>query len=243
MKKSLIGMSVACGALALGSLAPASAADLSSQDVARAYSILMTPAEAKSLAGGTKMMRVFAVASTISTKPDTPWLCDLSGEEEVEGKGADETVSSEYLSQRGEAVGDASQEVHVYRTSKQAKAAYDDIVRKIKQCEGAQQSDADDGETAGEGDEPSGITTQLTNGAKKAADGDAFLWVRSTTSITGADGFGSYEYSTVRHFGRYLQIIQVQSEGTGAPALTAKQIRTADRLTDSLGDRWRATFS
>ena len=243
MKKSLIGMSVACGALALGSLAPASAADLSSQDVARAYSILMTPAEAKSLAGGTKMMRVFAVASTISTKPDTPWLCDLSGEEEVEGKGADETVSSEYLSQRGEAVGDASQEVHVYRTAKQAKAAYDDIVRKIKQCEGPQQPDADDGETAGEGDEPSGITTQLTNGAKKAADGDAFLWVRSTTSITGADGFGSYEYSTVRHFGRYLQIIQVQSEGTGAPALTAKQIRTADRLTDSLGDRWRATFS
>lgn len=241
--RRVVGIAIASGVLLAGATVPASAADLSSQEVGKAYSILMTPAEARSLAGGTKLMRVFAVASAIGAKPDTPWLCDLTGEEEVEGKGGDETVSSEYLSQRGQAVGDASQEIHVFRTAKQAKAAYDDIVRKIKQCEGSQQPAADDGGSIAEGNEPGGLTTMLTNGSKKAADGDPFLWVRSTTSIAGVDGFESYEYSTVRHFGRYLQILQVQSEGTGAPALTAKQIRTADRLTDSLGDRWRSNFS
>lgn len=47
----------------------------------------------------------------------------------------------------------------------------------------------------------------------------------------------------MRHFGKYLQIIQVQEEGSGATDLTRKQIRTADRLTDLLGDRWRAAFN
>ena len=54
----VIGISAACGALVLSSMAPASAADLSSQDVATAYSIMMTKAEGKSLAGGSKMMNV-----------------------------------------------------------------------------------------------------------------------------------------------------------------------------------------
>lgn len=235
------GIALGCAAaLALTSV-PVVAADLSSQQVGAAYSTLMTSSEAKSLAGGTKMMRVFAVASAVSGMPDAPWLCDLSGSEEVEGKGAQETVSVEYLSQRGQAVGDASQEIHVYRDAKQAKAAYDGIVTKIKQCEGQQTPDADE-DAAGEGEDPSGFTTQLTNGSKKAADGDRFLWVRSTTSIAGPGAFAEHTYTTVRSFGRYLQIIQVQSEGDGAKDLTAKQVRTADRLTDSLGDRWRASF-
>lgn len=239
--RRLVGIAIACSSLVLAGAVPAAAADLSSQQVGSAYSTLMTASEAKSLAGGTKMMRVFAVASAVSGMPDAPWLCDLSGSEEVEGKGAQETVSVEYLSQRGQAVGDASQEIHVYRDAKQAKSAYNDVVRKIKQCEGQQTPDADE-DAPGEGEDAGGFTTTLTNGAKKASDGDRFLWVRSTTSIAGPGAFAEYGYTTVRHFGRYLQIIQVQSEGNGAKALTAKQVRTADRLTDSLGDRWRASF-
>jgi hypothetical protein len=235
------GIVAVCSALAVAGAVPASAADLSGSDVGDAYSIMLTPSEAKSLAGGTKMTRVFAVASALKGEPDSPWLCDLSGSDEVEGKGAQETISSEYLSQRGQAVGDATQEIHVYRNAKQAKAAYDDIVKNIKRCEGQHTPDPDDA-APGEGDEGTGFTTQLTNGEKKAADGDPFLWVRSNTTIPGQEGFAEHGYTTVRHFGRYLQIIQVQSEGNGAPGLTAKQIRQADRLTDSLGDRWRATF-
>ena len=237
-----IGISAACGALVLSSMAPASAADLSSQDVATAYSIMMTKAEGKSLAGGSKMMNVFAVSNSGGGAVDDPWLCDLSGDNEVEGKGGDNIVSVEYLSMKGQAVGDASQEIHVYASAARAKKAYDDVVKKIKRCEGQQQPAGDEGGV--DGDEPGGLTTQLTNGTKKAADGDPFLWVRSTTTIIpGADGFAEHAYTTVRHFDEYLQIIQVQEEGSGATDLTRKQIRTADRLTDSLGDRWRAQFS
>ena len=241
MRRS-VAIVVSCSALGAASAMPAAAKDLSSQDVAKAYSILMTPAEARSLAGGTKMMRAFAVASSLKGAPDAPWLCDLSGETEVEGKGADETVSFEYLSQRGQAIGDATQEIHVYRDAKQAKGAYDGMVKKIKQCEGQHTPAADEG-TSAEGDDGTGFTTQLSNGTKKAADGDSFLWVRSNTTIAGQGGFAEHGYTTVRHFGRYVQLIQVQSEGTGAPELTAKQIRAADKMTDVLGDRWRAAFN
>ena len=239
--RSIIGISVACGALVLAATAPAHAADFSGQEIGRAYSILMTNAEGKSLAGGTKMMSTFAVASATKGSPDGPWLCDLSGVTEVEGKGGDQIVSVEFLSQKGQGVGDASQEIHVYGTANQAKRAYDGLVKRVKQCEGDQQPAADD-DTPGEGDDPTGFTTRLTNGSKKAADGDGFLWVRSTTTTPGPDAFAEHGYTTVRHFGRYVQIVQVQSEGTNAANLTAKQIRTADKLTDSLGDRWRAAF-
>lgn len=239
--RTAIGTSVACGALVLASIAQASAATLSGQDVASAYSIMMTSAEGKSLAGGSKMMNVFAVSNSGDGSVDDPWLCDLSGSDEVEGKGGDNIVSIEYLSQKGQAVGEASQDIHVYASPARAKKAYDDLVKKVKRCEGQHQPSGDEDDV--DGDEPGGLTTQLTNGTKKAADGDPFLWVRSTTTIPGVDGFAEHAYTTVRHFGNFVQIIQVQEEGSGATDLTKKQIRTTDRLTDSLGDRWRATFS
>jgi hypothetical protein len=51
-----------------------------------------------------------------------------------------------------------------------------------------------------------------------------------------------HDYLTVRHFGSFIQIVSMDSEGTDAPPLTAKQIATANRLTDSLGDSWQAAF-
>jgi len=76
-----------------------------------------------------------------------------------------------------------------------------------------------------------------------AADGDTFLWVNSTTTIAGSDAMVEHEYHTVRHFGSFLQILQVESEGTSAQRISTQQIRVTDRLTDTLGDRWRAAFS
>ena len=239
--RSIIGISVACGALVVAATAPAQAADLSGQEIGRAYSIMMTGAEGKALAGGTKMMSTFAVASATKGSPDAPWLCDLSGVTEVEGKGGDQIVSVEFLSQKGKGVGDASQEIHIYGTANQAKRAYDGLVKRVKQCTGDHQPAADEN-GAGEGDDPTGFATRLTNGAKKAADGDGFLWVRSKTTTPGPNAFAEHGYTTVRHFGRYVQIIQVQSEGTEAANLTATQIRTADKMTDLLGDRWRSMF-
>ncbi len=209
------------------------------QGVGDAYSTMMANSEGKSLVGGKNMMREFAVLSAESGPADVPWLCDLTGTTEVEGKGGVEIVSMEFVSEKGRSAVAAVQDIHVFSDENQAKRAYDDIAKKIKRCKGQHQA-ADD---EGLGNDPTGATTTLTNGTKKAVDGDPFLWVRSTTTVPGSGGFVEHEYKTVRHFGSYLQIVQVQSEGVSAPKITAKQIRNANLLTDSLGDRWRATFS
>ena len=227
------------GGIALALAAPALAAGLTSQQVSNAYSIMMTRAEAESLGVTKTMLSNFDVARSDKGTPDAPWLCDLSGAAEVDGNGAKNQVGMQYLSLEGTAVGSVSQEVHIYGNAAQAKKAYDGIVKRITRCEGQQQPESDED---GDADEGSGFTVQLTNGSKKAKDGDEFLWVRSNTTATGTDGFASHEYLTVRFFDRYLQIIEVESEGQDAKDLTAKQVRIADRLTDQLGDRWRTSF-
>ena len=237
--RRLIGIAAACGALTIAAVAPASAENLTDQDVAKAYSIMMTNSEGKSVVGGKNMLRQFAVLSAETGAADVPWLCDLTGSDEVEGKGGEEIVVMEFLSEKGQAEVEAIQEIYVYSNEGQAKRAYDDIVKKIKRCEGNHQP----ADNEGGGNDPTGGTTTLTNGTKKAADGDPFLWVRSTTTVSGSGGLIEHEYKTVRHFGLYLQIVQVDSEGVSAPKITAKQIRIINGLTDSLGDRWSATFS
>jgi hypothetical protein len=237
--RRLIGIAAACGALTITAVVPASAENLDSRDVANAYSIMMTNSEGKSVVGGKNMIRQFAVLSAEAGTADVPWLCDLTGSDEVEGKGGEEIVVMEFLTEKGQYEVEAIQEIYVYSNEGQAKRAYDDIVKKIKRCEGNHQP----ADNEGGGNDPTGGTTTLTNGTKKAADGDPFLWVRSTTTVPGSGGLAEHDYKTVRHFGSYLQIVQVDSEGVSAPKITAKQIRIINLLTDSLGDRWRATFS
>lgn len=237
--RRLIGVAAACGALTITAVVPASAENLDSQDVSNAYSVMMTNSEGKSLVGGKNMLRQFAVLSAETGAADVPWLCDLTGSDEVEGKGGEEIVAMTFLSEKGQAAVEAVQEIHVYSDETQAKRAYDDIAKKIKRCKGKHQPA--DGE--GGNSDPAGGTTTLTNGTKKAADGDPFLWVRSTTTVPGSGGLVEHDYKTVRHFGSYLQIVQVDSEGVSAPNITAKQIRITNLFTDSLGDRWRVMFS
>jgi hypothetical protein len=148
----------------------------------------------------------------------------------------------EFLSEKGPDMSAALQEIFVYSTAKQAKLAYDRMVKDIRQCEGVHRPTANDGQPA-EIDDASGSTRNLMNGTKKSADGDTFLWVSSTASIASSVGVFEHDYRTVRHVGSSIQILQVESEGASAQKISAQQIRLMDRLTDSLGDRWRATFS
>lgn len=62
------------------------------------------------------------------------------------------------------------------------------------------------------------------------------------TTTAGEGGFASFEYVTVRSFGRFLQILELESEGSDARAITANQIARADQLTVSLSDRWQSAF-
>lgn len=237
--RRIIGIATACGALTITALVPASAEPLASQEVADAYSTMMTDSEGKAVIGGKNIVRQFTVVSAESGAADDLWLCDLTGSDEVEGKGGEAYFDMKFLTEKGQAEIGTRQEIHVYSNEIQAKRAYDDIVKKIKRCVGNHQP----ADNEGGGFDPTGGTTTLTQGTKKAPDGDPFLWMRSTTTVPGSGGLVEHDYKTVRHFGSYLQIVQVDSEGVSAPKIPAKHIRMINLLTDSLGDRWRAMFS
>lgn len=200
---------------------------------------MLTPAQAKLVGIGKANIANFGVASSTRGTPNAPWLCDLSGTTTMEGKGAENLISSQVLSLGGgNTVVTISQEIHWFANAKIAKKAYDGLVAKIKNCEGQHTPAADESEGA-----DVAITTTLTNGEKKAKDGDPFLWAKSETILGDpTTNFADHDYTTVRLFENYIQLIDLESQGSNAPALSKKQVAAADRLTDSLGDAWRAKF-
>lgn len=229
---------VAVSALTLSAL-PAQAASLPPSTVADAYSVMLSTNQAKLVSQGKRTVSNFGVANSSKGTPDALWLCDLSGNNEVKGKGAEYIISSEVLNLAGKNVTTIGQEIHFYANEKKAKKAYDGIVEAIRNCEGQQTPAADDTD-----DSPLNITTTLTNGSKKAKDGDPFLWVNSVTVVGDPiTNFVDHDYLTVRLLGRYIQILDVESEGNNASEITKKQIAAADRLQDSLGDAWQEKFS
>lgn len=224
-------------ALILSSV-PAQAATLSSNTVADAYSVMLTAKDARTV--GIKKSHISSFGLTNSTKgtPDAPWLCDLTGAQEVQGKGASNLLSSEFMNLAGKDITSLTQEIHWYNSAKEAKSAYEGIAKLIKECEGQQKPATDDTDS-----QPFSITTSLTNGTGKSKDGDSYLWVKSETVMADpTSSFADHDYVTVRHFGSFIQIVELESEGTNAPTFTAKQIATTNRLTDSLGDSWQSKF-
>jgi hypothetical protein len=227
----------AAAALTLSAV-PAQAASLSPTTVADAYSVMLTPTQAKLVGIGKQRVSNFGVANSSKGAPDAPWLCDLTGSAEIEGKGSQDLLSSQVFSLSGENVTTIVQEIHWFANEKQAKRAYDGLVSKIKGCEGEHTPAPDSTDRTS-----FTITTKLTNGEKKAKDGDAFLWVSSETIMGDpTTNFADHDYTTVRLFGNFIQFIELEAEGNNAPALTKKQIAATDRLTDSLGDAWQAKF-
>lgn len=221
-------------ALTITGISPVLAAP-SDAEVGAAYGVMLTKQDTASLGMRGDSVRFFGVTTSDKGTPDAPWLCDLTGPAEVEGKGARTLFSSEVLSLKKGAVSDASQEIHSYASAGAAQRAYDDIRTKVTQCSGQHQPAKDD-----EADGVDGMTTTLTNGVRSSARG-SFIWVRSQTTIAGTQGFVSHQYLTVRLVGPYLQVIEVENEGANAPDLTPKAIKAADALTITLGDLWRTS--
>lgn len=221
-------------AIAITGMAPVLAAP-SDAEVGAAYGVMLTKQEAVALGLRGDAVRFFGVTTADKGTPDAPWLCDLTGPAEVEGKGARTLFSSEVLSLKKGAVSEASQEIHSYASAGIAKRAYDDIAVKVKQCTGQHTPAKDD-----EADGADGMTTTLTNGVR-SSDRGSFIWVRSQTTMAGTGGFVSHQYLTVRLIGPYLQVLEVESEGTNAPDLAPKAIKAADALTITLGDLWRTS--
>ena len=235
--KLTAGAAAAATALAL-TAAPAQAASLSPATVADAYSVMLNPTQAKLVGIGKQRASNFGVSSSTMGTPDAPWLCDLTGDAEIKGKAAGNLVSSEVLSLSSKNVFMISQEIHWYANEKQAKMAYDGLVSKIKGCEGQHTPSC-----SGQEEADVTITTKLNNGTKKAKDGDAFLWVNSETILSDpATNFADHEYTTVRLFGNFIQIVELETDGNNVQPLTKKQIAATELLTDSLGDTWQSKF-
>jgi hypothetical protein len=228
---------VAATALTLSSV-PAQAVTISPAKVSDAYSVMLNTTQAKLVGIGNQNFSDFGVAQSSKGTPNAPWLCDLTGTAEVEGVGARTLLTSDVFDFSSKDVSSLFQRIHWYSNEKQAKRAYDGLVKKIKKCEGDHAPTNDPGAT-----EAYTIDTSLTNGTKKAKDGDAFLWTNSDTTLSDpTTRYAGHEYTTVRLIGNYIQLLHLKSEGVDAKRLTPKQIAAADLLTDSLGDAWRGKF-
>jgi len=235
-------MKVTVGAASIAALtlisAPVQAVTVSPAAIANAYSVMLTPTQARLVGINKASLSDFGVEQSTKGTPNAPWLCDLDGTVEVEGIGAKTLLSSEVFAHKNQSVSSLFQEIHWYRSKEQATKAYNDLVKKMKRCEGNHSPTNDP-----DADETYSIYTNLTNGTKRAMDGDPFLWVRSETTLSDpATNYAGHEYTTVRQIGNCIQLVDLKSEGVYAKPLTQKQIAAADRLTDSLGDAWREKF-
>jgi hypothetical protein len=235
-----LSMSVIAATIALTmSSLPAQAATLSPAIVADAYSVMLTASQAQALGVKKHHAAEFSVQSATKGTPHDPWFCDLTGGIGIEGQGAGSVLTSTFADISGDWIFGVEQEIHWYANEQSAKKAYNAIVKQVKRCVGQQLGNASDvsGETT------YSVPTILTNGTKKAKDGDSYLWINSKTIDSDATAsFSEYEYQTVRTFGNFIQFIEIESEGLDATPLTKKQIASLDKLTDSLGDAWEAKF-
>ena len=235
-----LSMSVIAATIALTmSSLPAQAATLSPPVVADAYSVMLTASQAQALGVKKHYLAEFSIASATKGTPDGLWLCELTGGTGIEGQGAGRLLTSAFADLSLYLQFEVDQKIHWYANEQSAKKAYNAIVKQLKMCVGQQMGDA----TEVSGATTVGVPALLTNGTKKAKDGDEFLWISSKT--IGADATSSlsdYDYTTVRTFGNFIQVMDIQAEGLDAKPFTKKQIATLDKMTDSLGDAWQAQF-
>ncbi len=225
-------------AVAMSSV-PAQAATLSPPVVADAYSVMLTASQAQALGVKKHYLAEFSIASVTKGTPDGLWLCELTGGTGIEGQGAGRLLTSAFADISGDWIFEVDQKIHWYANEQSAKKAYNAIVKQLKMCVGQQMDDA----TEVSGETTVGVPALLTNGTKKAKDGDEFLWISSKTIDADAmSSLSDYDYTTVRTFGSFIQIMDIQAEGLDATPFTKKQIATLDNMTDSLGDAWQAKF-
>lgn len=239
LPRALALTAIAATTAVVMSSVPAQAATLSPPVVADAYSVMLTASQAQALGVKKHYLAEFSIASVTKGTPDGLWLCELTGGTGIEGQGAGRLLTSAFADISGDWIFEVDQKIHWYANEQSAKKAYNAIVKQLKMCVGQQMGDA----TEVSGETTVGVPALLTNGTKKAKDGDEFLWISSKTIDADAmSSLSDYDYTTVRTFGSFIQIMDIQAEGLDATPFTKKQIATLDNMTDSLGDAWQAKF-
>ena len=239
LPRALALIAIATTTAVVMSSVPAQAATLSPPVVADAYSVMLTASQAQALGVKKHYLADFSIASATKGTPDGLWFCDLTGGTAIEGQGAGSVLTSTFADISGDRIFGVEQEIHWYANEQSAKKAYNAIVKQLKMCVGQQMGDA----TEVSGETTVGVPALLTNGTKKSKDGDEFLWISSKTIDADAtSSLSDYDYTTVRTFGNFIQVMDIQAEGLDAKPFTKKQIATLDNMTDSLGDAWQAQF-
>ena len=230
-------LGLACAAICcIASLPTAHAVETSGLSVAEANSVMLSSRDATKL-GISKQRVQTLTATTSNTSPvDDIWLCDLSGDTEIDIPGTRSLARSVARSQSAGPLGLAVHEFHMFPSAKAAQQAYANIVRKARSCTGTHTPGAD--VDMSEMPSTTNKTTTLTNGVKKAPDGDRFVWIESqTTKPDAATGYAENSYRTLRRTGSIIQVVYVENDGENVTPLSKRVLTAADELTDTLGDR------
>lgn len=224
--KTSIGIGVAVLAASTLAAAPAQASPYSLDTMS---SQMMTAAQASSLGVAGNHIRDFQHLEGTKQSPDDFWLCDVAGEEQVEVDGPPEVYVVAYVSEKSRVETVAGQELYTFDSEADARKAMKSIRKAATKCAGTYTVE-DEGFT---------LTQKLTNGTGKTAAGKNFTWIKQVATASDAtSGLAENEYNTFRRVGRFVQVISIEVAGPNAPKLTSSQMRTADRLTGTLGDYW-----
>ena len=201
---------------------------------------MLNSKDATNLGIAKKRVETLTATTSNDRAVDDIWLCDLSGSSEVDIPGTRSLVKSVARSVGESPLDLAVHEFHIFPNAKAAKRAYASIITKARTCTGTHMPSAD----VDMSDMPGSVnkSTTLTNGVKKAADGDEFVWIDSqTTTPDATTGYAENSYRTLRRVGSMIQVLYVENDGEGATPLSNRVRKVADQLTDSLGDRVRGS--
>ena len=201
-----------------------------------ASDVMLNGKDATDLGIAKKRIQTLTATTSNDGPVDDIWLCDLSGDSEVDIPGTRSLVKSVARSQDDSPLDLAVHEFHIFPSAKAAKQAYTSIVTKARTCTGTHTPAAD----VDMSDMPGSVnkSTTLTSGVKKATDGDQFVWIESrTTTPDAATNYAENSYRTLRQVGSMIQVLYIENEGEGVAPLSKPVRNAADRLTDGLGDR------
>ncbi len=228
--KTPIAIATACAALGLSALA-AAPAQASHYPLDTMSASMMTAAQARTLGVAGEHIRTFEYLKGTKKSPDDIWLCDLAGDKEIEVEtdGSPELYEVEYASQKSGVETDAGQDLYTFSSEAEARKAMKSIRKAAKKCVGTFTAE----------DEGVVFRQNVSHGTGTSADGAGFTWIKhKVTGRAASASLGDNEYNTFRRIGQFVQVISIEVAGINAPKLTSSHIKTADRLTGTLGDYW-----
>ena len=228
--KTPIVIATACAALGLSALA-AAPAQASHYPLDTMSASMMSAAQARTLGVAGEHIRTFEYLKGTKKSPDDIWLCDLAGDKEIEVEtdGSPELYEVEYASQKSGVETVAGQDIYTFASEADARKAMKSIRKAAKKCVGTFTAE----------EEGVVFRQNVSHGTGTSADGAGFTWIKHKVTATAASaGLGDNEYNTFRRIGQFVQVISIEVAGLNAPKLTSSHIKTADRLTGTLGDYW-----